>query len=196
MPTAPVDQLSIALEAAERVLLAVRDDQWTNPTPCTDWQVRDVVNHMVVGNDLFARIVRGEVRPAANRAMPGSGPDFLSAFRESAAALLGAFRQPGVLDRTVTVPAGTVPGVVALRLRVVEMLVHGWDVARATGAPASFPDDLAEQALAFSRGKLPDVPAGRTPFAPPQPVAEDAPAIDRLAALLGRPVAQYARPRA
>ena len=192
MPSTPVDQLSIALDAAERVLLAVRDAQWNDPTPCTDWQVRDVVNHMVVGNDLFARILRREP-PATARTMPGSGPDFLSAYRDAAAALLGACRQPGVLEQVFTVPFGTVPGVVALHLRIVEMLVHGWDVARAIGYPATFPDDLAEQALAFTRGKLPDVPADRSPFAPPQPVADDAPAIDRLAACLGRSVAQPAR---
>ena len=68
------------------------------------------------------------------------------------------------------------------------MLVHGWDLARATGQPASFPDDLAEQELAFSRHKLADIPAGRHPFGPPQPVAAEAPAIGRLAACLGRTV--------
>jgi uncharacterized protein (TIGR03086 family) len=78
---------------------------------------------------------------------------------------------------------------VALDLRITEVLVHGWDLARATGQPATFPDDLAEQELAFSRAKLADIPSDRSPFAPPQPVAEDAPAIDRLAACLGRSVA-------
>lgn len=113
MPSAPIDQLSIALDAAERILLAVRDDQWDDSTPCTDWQVRGVVNPMVVGNDLFARIVRHEP-PATARAMPGTGSDFLSAYRDSAAALLDAFRQPGALQEAVTVPVGTVPGIVAL----------------------------------------------------------------------------------
>ena len=189
MPAEPTDQLSIALDATERVIQAVRDDQWNDPTPCTDWKVRDVVNHVVVGNDMFARILRGEP-PATAPAVLGSGPEFLSAYRDSAVALLAAFRQPGVLDQAFTVPIGTVPGIVALHLRITEALVHGWDLARAIGYPATFPDDLAEQELAFSRGKLADLPPGRSPFAPPQPVAEDASAIDRLAALLGRSVAQ------
>jgi hypothetical protein len=51
-----------------------------------------------------------------------------------------------------------------------------------------FPEGLAEQELAFSRSKLGDVPPGRTPFGPPQPVSDAAPAIDRLVALLGRNV--------
>lgn len=100
--------------------------------------------------------------------------------------------QPGVLERVFTVPFGTVPGMVALHLRITEVLVHGWDLSRAIGELASFPDDLAEQELTFGRGKLADVPSDRSPFAPPQPLAEDAPAIDRLAALLGRSVAMEA----
>ena len=55
--------------------------------------------------------------------------DMLDMHRESAAALLDAFRQPGVLERTVTIAFGNVPGVVALHLRVTESLVHGWDLA-------------------------------------------------------------------
>ena len=53
------------------------------------------------------------------------------------------------------------------------------------------PDDLAGQELRFTLGKLSDVPAGRSPFAPSQAVADDAPAIDRLAACLGRRVAPH-----
>ena len=67
-----------------------------------------------------------------------------------------------------------------------ELLVHGWDLSRATGLPFPVPDDLAEGELAFSRPMLERVPAGRRSFAPAQPVGEDAPAIDRLVALLGR----------
>jgi uncharacterized protein (TIGR03086 family) len=93
------------------------------------------------------------------------------------------------MERPVTVPFGTVPGVVALHLRLTEILVHGWDLAHATGQTATFPDDLVEQELDFTRGKLADVPSNRSPFAPPQEVADDAPALDRLAACLGRSVA-------
>ena len=83
---------------------------------------------------------------------------------------------------------GTVPGVVLLHLRITELLVHGWDLAQATAQPPLLPDDLAEQELQFTSGKLADIPAGRHPFAPPQPVPDDAPAIERLAACLGRRV--------
>jgi uncharacterized protein (TIGR03086 family) len=193
MTVHPVDQLAGALDVAEDLVAGVPDDRWDAPTPCADWTVRDLVNHLVGGNLLFAGVLGGEPTPSLEELGRGQGVDRLgddpvAAFRVAADTLLAAFRQPGALEQVVTVPVGTVPGIGALHLRLVETLVHGWDLARATGRPPGFPEALAEQELAFSRAKLADVPPGRTPFAPPQPAPDDAPALDRLAALLGRDV--------
>src|SRR5437764_1113118 len=111
MTIEPAQQLSIALTATERLIAAVRDDQWTEPTPCTDWNVRDLVEHVVGGNYRFARALRGEP-PALPEDALRSGRDLLKAYRDSAAARLDAFRQPGVLERVFTIPVGTAPGVV------------------------------------------------------------------------------------
>jgi uncharacterized protein (TIGR03086 family) len=192
--TAPVDDLGSALAGTEQLVARIGVEQWGLPTPCTDWSVRDVVNHLVGGNLLFARVLGGEPLPPREELVAASrtdrlGDDALGAYRSSAAALLDACRAEGVLDRPVTVPAGTFPGIAALHLRIVEALVHGWDVARATGRPLDFPDRLVEQELAFTRSTLPRLPprpAGQGPFAPAEPVPDDAPALDRLAALLGR----------
>lgn len=71
-----------------------------------------------------------------------------------------------------------------MRLRITEQLVHGWDIAQATGQRVEFPGEIAEQELAIGRRMLVDVPhTGR--FGPAHQVLEDAPAIDRLAAFLG-----------
>jgi uncharacterized protein (TIGR03086 family) len=200
MTTDPVDQLRVAIDATGLLISAVRDDQWAAPTPCPEWTVRDLVGHMVTSNYAFVRILGGTAPEPPARTVPeapGGAADspqqdagLVDAYRDSAAALVGAFRQPGVLDRVHAVPIGPLPGIAALHLRITEVLVHGWDLARATGQDAVFPEDLAEQELAFSRSKLGDIPAGRTPFAPPQPVPGDAPAIDRLVALLGRDVSR------
>lgn len=100
--------------------------------------------------------------------------------------LLAALKEPGVLERVVQVPVGQVSATVAVHLRIVEALVHGWDIAQATGQPPSVDERLAEQELVFTRDALRIVPSDRTPFGPPQPVSESAPAIDRLAGVLGR----------
>jgi uncharacterized protein (TIGR03086 family) len=186
MTTEPVEQLGIALDATGQVIAAVRLEQWDRPTPCHEWDVAALVNHVVTGNRLFAGALAGT--PPASREAPSADGDLLSSYRDSANVLLEAFRRPDALNKIVTVPFGSVPGIVALHLRITEVLVHGWDLARAIDHPADLPSDLAEQELAFSRGKLSEIPPGRTPFAPPQPVADDAPAIDRLAACLGRSV--------
>ncbi len=187
MTTEPVDQLSAALNATGQLIAAVADEQWAHPTPCPKWNVRDLVTHVIIGNYMFAGILHG-APPAAAQDTFRADNDLLSAYHDSAGLLLTAFRSPGVLERVFTVPFGSVPGIVALHLRITEVLVHGWDVARATGQPATFPEDLADQELTFSRSKLAEIPSDRSPFAPPQPVADDAPAIDRLAACLGRDV--------
>jgi uncharacterized protein (TIGR03086 family) len=186
------DQLSVVLDITGRLIGGVRDEQWADPTPCSEWSVRDLVSHVVMGNRLFAGILAGtapEGPPAA--APPPSG--LARAYQDSAADLVAAFGQPGVLDRVVTVPFGTVPGSVALHLRITEILAHGWDVARATGQAADFPADVVEQELAFGAGALGRIPPDRHPFTPSRPVAADAPAIDRLAALLGREVEAWPR---
>jgi len=184
---APLQQLSSALAATEDLVAGVETEQWSAPTPCAGWDVADLVRHVVNGNHLFARALSGQpADPPAGSMTPTDA--LLAAYREGADELLVAFSQPGALDKTVTVPFGTVPGQVALHLRITELLVHGWDLAKATGAPGRFPEDVAEAELAFSAPLLGRIPPDRNPFAPPQAVPDDAPAIDRLAGLLGRGV--------
>jgi uncharacterized protein (TIGR03086 family) len=186
------DQLARALDAHEHLLAGVGTDQWNAPTPCSDWTVRDLVNHVVGGNRLFAEILQGDKealgRRRARLGRDHLGDDPVSAHRDSANELLEASRQPGVLERIVELPIGAVPGSTALQLRVVESVVHGWDLATATGQRVAFPDEIVEQALAFTISKLADLPPGLPAFGPPRAVADDAPAIDRLVACLGRTV--------
>lgn len=184
MTTDETGPLGAALEVTGSVIDAIAGDQWDLPSPCTEWTVRQVAEHLIRGNDLFTSALGGDAP-----ALAPAGVGVARAFHESAARLLAAFRQPGVMDRVVAVPFGSVPGAVALELRVTEVLVHGWDLARATGQTPSFPEEVAERALAFTAPMQGRIPPGRQPFGPPQPVDQDAPAIDRLAARLGRPLA-------
>jgi uncharacterized protein (TIGR03086 family) len=114
------------------------------------------------------------------------GDDAAAAYDTSARDVLAAFAAPGVLERPVRVPFGTVPGAAARHLRIIECLVHGWDLATALRVPFDPPAPLVEQEIAFSGPLLGQVPPERRVFAPPRSVAEGAPPIERLAALLGR----------
>jgi uncharacterized protein (TIGR03086 family) len=188
--TGPVKQLALALDLTGQLVDSVAAAQWPQPTGCGEWTVSDLVAHMVTGNYLFARILRGTPLPQARDAVLAAPPaaDLAVSYRDAAADLLAAFSGPGALEQVVTIPVGTMPGAAAAHIRMVEMLVHGWDLAEATGQATAYPDDLVEQELAFTRPQLAALPPDRSPFAPPQPVADDAPAILRLVACLGRPV--------
>ena len=186
------EALSAALAVAGTVVDGVRDDQWSDATPCDGWSVRQLTNHLVGGNRLFASILSGTPMPPLDElrrwaAEAHLGPDPAAAYREAAEELLAAFELPGVLDQVHGFPVGQLPGRAAMALRTVETLVHGWDLAAATGQRLPPPaDELADGVLGFSRDLLARLPEGRHPFAPSRPVGDDAPALDRLVALLGR----------
>ncbi len=188
MNAGSVAGLARALDATGALVAGVRDEQWADPTPCSEWKVCDLTGHLIAGNRLFAGVLRRLPDAPAGTPAGGSASDLPRAYREAADDLLAAFSLPGVLEETFTVPFGTVPGSVALHLRITELLVHGWDLATATGQPARFPEDLAGEELAFTRRTLASIPAGRNPFGPPQPAPAGAAPLDQLAALLGRTV--------
>jgi len=164
--------LDRAIEGTQAIIGGIRDEQWTAPTPCPGLDVRALVNH-----------------PPPPRDADHLGGDPLAAFRRAAAELREALARPGVLAGNYTLPVGTVPGVALARIRIVEHLGHGWDLARATGQLAGFPGDVTERALAAAKQQLANRPDGEdSPFASEVPVPAQAPAIDRLAGFPGRSV--------
>jgi uncharacterized protein (TIGR03086 family) len=188
--SSPLDQLDRSLAAVGGLISTIRPEQWAAPTPCTDWTVHELVGHLVGMNRVFAALLTDE--PPPGRVAGVAEEDLVQAYRESAAALLAAFSRPGALDRSYPGPLGAATGAERLQIRLYDLLAHGWDLAQATGQPARLPEDAAEQALAFARVQVASsTRAGR--FGPVQAVSPEAPAIDRLAAFLGRRV-EPARP--
>jgi uncharacterized protein (TIGR03086 family) len=187
-----IEQLDRAFDAVAGLIGNIRAGQWSAPTPCPDWTVGRLVSHLIGMNRVFAALLAGQPpppRPSADHVED----DPVGAYRDSAAALLAAFGRPGVLERTYRGPLGTATGAERLKIRLYDLLAHGWDLAQATGQPADLPEDLAEQSLAFAQTQLTgSARPGR--FGAAQIVAAQAPAIERLAAFLGRPVAPEAGP--
>ena len=178
----PIASFARAAAAVADLIADVRPGQWHDPTPCTEWDTSQLVDHLITGNQHFASLVRGQPSEPAAPAAGGRAKDY----HVSAAALRAAFAAPGALERIYQSPAGPAPGTALIHLRITEQLVHGWDLARATGQPSALPEDLARQALALSRAQLSDTPREHLPFGPPQPVSGDALAADQLAAFFGR----------
>jgi uncharacterized protein (TIGR03086 family) len=179
------DGLARASAAIGDLIDRIRAEQWTAPTPCTEWNVRDVVNHLAGMNLVLVALF--DEGPMPKRGADRLGADPASAYRQSAALLHAAAARPGVLARSQATPIGVATGADRLQWRIVDLLAHAWDLVQATGVVTELPDGLAEQALAFARAQLPSQPrAGR--FGDPQPVREHAPAIEQLVAFTGRPV--------
>jgi uncharacterized protein (TIGR03086 family) len=179
------DDLARASGAMGELLERIPADRWTSPTPCTEWTVRDVVSHLVGTNLVFVAMLQDT--PMPERGIDRLGADPAEAYRRSAEALQAAAARPGVLDRSQTTPLGAATGIERLQWRIADLLTHQWDLAQATGLVTELPDDLVERAFTFVQAQLPGQPrTGR--FADPQPIHDNAEALDRLAAFTGRSV--------
>jgi uncharacterized protein (TIGR03086 family) len=179
------------VDTVARLVDGVRPEQWTDSTPCPDWNVRQLLQHVTNGNVIFASIATGERAPGPitpeERAVDWLGADPAAGFRATGRVLHDAFMAPGFLDGRFETPVmGEQSGTTMVHMRMNELLIHGWDLARATGQPADLPEDLAEAALRGWQTRLADRPRQGMPFDEQTPIADDASAIDRLAAYLGR----------
>ena len=185
MSTQPLEQ---AIATARTVLAAVTPDQLDAPSPCAQWKVRDVVNHLVGGQRFFATAMAGG-HPGGDEADYASG-DFLASFDEQSRQCLDAFRADGALGTTVSLPFGDMPGAAVMGLATTDTFTHAWDVAKATGQDTDLAPELAGQLL--EQSKMLIQPAFRsdegTVFGPEQAAPEGAPNADKLAAFLGRSV--------
>ena len=177
-----------AAALVDATVSTVRPDQFDGPTPCTEWTVRQLLNHIVTGNLIFVSLATGE--PGPDRSVDHLGDDHVASLRASLDALGRAFGEPDFPDREVATPFGPGTGAVLIEMRLNEFVVHSWDVARATGQSTELDPDLAEMSLAsLQRSALLARARGEGgPFGVEQPAPDGAGAADRLAAYLGRRV--------
>ena len=162
-------------------------DQYAAPTPCTDWTVRDLLIHLIAGNVKYVEIGRGkEWARGAPDVVLDDEPGAM--YRRTMDAMLQAWEQPGVLDRETALPVGRGRAELALYLHLGETLVHGWDLARATGQLPPWSAEVVDACFDQFRSWLPAQRPPGSPFADATAVSSDATPIDRLAAYLGRDV--------
>ncbi|WP_405148497.1 TIGR03086 family metal-binding protein [Sphaerisporangium sp. NBC_01403] len=178
-----LDGCARTLAEVDALVAAVAPGQMGDPTPCEGWDVRALLNHLVYENLMWTSLAEGS--PRSDFTADHLGGDHVAAFRAAAGAAMAAFGRPGMLEERF----GPAPGWRLVEQVVIEMLVHGWDLATATGRPADLAPDVAEAILPAVRaiyGELPRTPGGS--FAPERQAPPGATAADRLAAYLGRAV--------
>src|SRR5438067_4784079 len=127
-------------------LRLVRSGQWTWPTPCTEWNVRQLVNHMARGNLNYVGLVRGGSSAEFLRLRDADalGADPVGAYTRSVQACADEFGRPGALDRVLDYPLGPVTGRQALAVRITDATIHTWDLARALGVEEKLDPGLVE----------------------------------------------------
>ena len=146
-----------ALETTRAFVTGVRPDQWHDGTPCGEWDVRSLVNHIVTGNLWAAELGGGRTIEEVGDRLDGDvlGDDPVAEYLVSAELAASTFRAPGAMERPCAVSYGPVPGEVYCGHRFIDVLIHGWDVAAATGQDATLPPDAGRR---VHRGRH---PAGR-----------------------------------
>ena len=183
----PKTQAINAVQILSPLVDGTRADQLDNPTPCSEWKVRDLLNHVIGGGHMFAAGLRGEA-VAGGGADDLVGDDHRASFKTSIDGFSSALADTpaGDLDKMVTLPFGTMPAVVALQLAAGDLLVHAWDLSQATGQPFDPPAAFVEASYGFFKVAVNDDLRAAGMFGAAKEVASDAAALDRLLAHSGR----------
>src|SRR5215469_1342549 len=179
-----------AVASTAEIVKATPAEQLDAPTPCTEWDVHALLNH-VIGTLWLAEGLFGDQAPRYPMAPGGLPPadlvgdDPAAAYAEAATAALAA-SAGDALTRLHVTPLGEMPGPGLAGFTTLDILVHGWDLAMATGQPADLDGRLAAHVLGFAGQALatPEARAGR--IGPAVAVAADAPVTQRLVGFLGR----------
>jgi uncharacterized protein (TIGR03086 family) len=180
-------QLQAALDLAVVTARNVRPDQLRRPTPCTEYDVDGLVRHLAGAADRAVVAARGGTVPELEAYADADQDAIVEALADVAAAFGPAWADDATLDQMVVLPWATLPARVLVAIYLSEISTHTWDLAVATGQQPAFDDGAVEIALATMHMGLPADGRDQSPFGPVQPVADDAPAIDRLVAWCGRP---------
>lgn len=187
MDTALLTLVARAVDQVEAIVATVGPADRDRPTPCPSMPLGELVSHVVGGLGGFADVAEGrplQFGPGPDIPADAAGRD--AALRTAADRMLAGFGAPGMLDRTFDMPWGPTTGAQLMGFELIELVTHGWDLARAMGHDPAIVPDLAEAALAGAQMWLDD--SVRTPqmFGAEVPVDRAASALDRLVGFLGR----------
>jgi uncharacterized protein (TIGR03086 family) len=181
-----VDLLDAVLGKTGALIAETAPDARARATPCPDFDVAGLIDHLAGWIGTFAESASGSPPPPAGQPDAEWPVPQAERFRSAADQAVEAFRG-GAEDRALTLMSGPVPGSMVLGMMLMEYVGHGWDLAVATGQPVPFDDTEAEAALAAGRQMLSQQYRGPDKsFGDEIPVPDDAPAVERLIGFLGR----------
>lgn len=176
-----------ANEEFARRLRLVGPDDWRRPTPCAEWDVRALVNHVVGGNVRYQLLLHGASteQVEATRTVDHLGADALAVFVRTADRVVACFHEDGALERIAHHARGDRTGRELLSMRILDVAIHGWDLARAIGADETIDDDVVAFLLGYTAAL--DLGPEQRAFAPAEAdVPRNASPRERLLHRLGR----------
>ncbi|MEE8517641.1 MAG: TIGR03086 family metal-binding protein [Dehalococcoidia bacterium] len=189
IPPDPAGAYARALDATRRFVAAIPDGKWEVPTPCTEWDLRALVNHIVYGTIWIEDIFAGKTLADVGDKFDGDllGDDALAAYDASVASAKAAISAPGAMETVCHISRGDVSGAEYATSMFTDVLIHGWDVAKAIGVDATLDPELVEVCYSLVEPRKerlrqsPAFGAGNNVEAP-----EEADLQTKLLAVLGR----------
>jgi uncharacterized protein (TIGR03086 family) len=185
----PTEQLTLIIPTLTHVVDNISDDQLGDSTPCAQFDVAGLIDHVLTAASFVPKF-RGD-GPAVDTSPTVSaagGRVPAAEMRAVLADLLDAVRSPGAMERTVEAPIGNVPGEVMARFAAFDLLIHGWDLASATGQSFDPRGDVVAEVDVFARSALaPEMRNGDT-FAHETSAPAEATPLESLVAFSGRTV--------
>ncbi|WP_117215682.1 TIGR03086 family metal-binding protein [Allorhizocola rhizosphaerae] len=174
-----------AVAETAAVVRGVKPDQMSAPTPCRDWDVRVLANHLLQVAVALRLAGRGEAVPGGLWADDLLTGDWAARFEDETRQAIAAWAEPSAWDGVVDMGGSAMPAGLAATMLVSDLVIHGWDLARATGQDYRCDDDVAELAYRFvaqtgEQGRAMGI------YAEPVPVADDASMLERAVAISGR----------
>ena len=174
-----LDALKSAYRSAETVVAGVRPTDYSKPTPCGEWDVRALTNHLIGAIAGFPVMLRGE-QPNWSADLLGDDP--VASFKQAVENNLNAWAAPGAVDQ----PTPFMPSMHLIDLNLCDAVVHTWDLATATGQAHGILDEVIQLTYEIWKEAPLDLSRKAGAFGPEVAVPESAPTIDRLVGLLGR----------
>ena len=182
-----LEQYDHALAEVDSRVHQVGPDQWDRPTPCSEWDVRALVAHLVDECRWVPYLLGGGTPDEAGDRFAGDplGADPKGAWKEHSTAAREAFGEPGALERHVVLSSGEVSARDYIWELTVDLTVHAWDLARGIGADEHLDHELVRRIHAEVEKDAAELAASGL-YAPPVPVPTHADLQTRLLGLFGR----------
>ena len=190
----PVEMLRKTTLRVKEIVAGVEQSQTQNPTPCSEWDVRGLLNHLIGGLEFTAGCISGsppDIRPAEAHSSYLDEPDvavLIEAYHTLLDRVLQSGSEPGALDGIVSTPYfGEMPVGQIFIGTTMDQFIHGWDLAKATGQDTTLDAGLVEFAYGMlTSGGFADMGRQAGFIGPEITVPDNSSAQDKLIAYMGR----------